>query len=63
MILESTTEEEEQIRFTIFLFARVELIFDLGSKFCFFSSSSHYDGVTPSWYVRLGHTCRCEQGY
>jgi len=21
------------------------------------------DGVTPSWYVRLGHTCRCEQGY
>jgi len=21
------------------------------------------DGVTPSWYVKLGHTCRCEQGY
>jgi len=21
------------------------------------------DAVTPSWYVRLGHTCRCEQGY
>jgi len=22
-----------------------------------------FDGVTPSWYVRLGHTCGCEQGY
>ena len=21
------------------------------------------DGVTPSCYVRLGHPCRCEQGY
>jgi len=21
---------------------------------------SHFDGVTPSWYVSLGHTCGCE---
>jgi len=27
------------------------------------ASMVHTDGVTPSWYVRLGHTCRCEQGY
>jgi len=28
------------------------------------SRSNHlYDGVTPSWYVRLGLTWRCKQGY
>jgi len=33
---------------------------------CFEKSEIFYfviDGVTPSWYVRLGHTCRFEQGY